>query len=69
MNDGISITYATSSALLTKSSGLEVFYANLGANIMLFLSLVGAVVVAFVFLVGTVQLIKNLWPKKVKAIR
>lgn len=53
------ITYATSSALLSKSSGLEVFYANLGANIMFFLSCVGAVVVTFVFLVGLIQLIRK----------
>ena len=52
MEEGIEVTYATSSAQLTGLAPIEKTAASLGYNVIIFLACVGAVVIAFVFLYG-----------------
>lgn len=69
MENGIEVTQATSEAVLHQASGLEKFYASLGANIFLVLAIIGSIVVAFILIVGIVNIIKSLLPKRAKVGR
>ena len=52
MDKGFEITQATSEAILRQPSGLERFYAELGANVFFTLALIGTAVAAYIIIIG-----------------
>lgn len=64
MDKGIEVTYATSSAVLQKASGVEQFYSTFGAHVAMILMAIGGGVVALIFLVGLFAVIKGVLPHR-----